>query len=52
MFGHSTGLAESPPEEHLHVGVETAELVVSPADQRVVDRGVHPEQDLAAFAHV
>jgi hypothetical protein len=34
------------------LGVEAAELVVGPADQRVLHGWVDAEQDLSAFAHV
>jgi hypothetical protein len=52
LLWHSPGVGERPAEDHLDVRVEAAELVAGPARQRVVDRWVHAEQDLPAFAHV
>ena len=34
------------------MGVEAAELVAGPAHQRVVHRGIDPQQDLSAGSHV
>ena len=52
MLGHPTRLVERPPEQHLHVGVQTSELVVGPAHQRIVDRWVDPEEYLTTAGHV
>ena len=52
LLGHSPGLGECPSQQHVHVGVDAAELVVGPADQGVVDGWIDAKQDLAALAHV
>jgi hypothetical protein len=52
MLGHPAGLVERPPEEHLYLRVQTAELVVCPARQRIMDRGVDPEEYLTTVGHV
>ena len=50
VLGHPGGLGERAAQQHLHVGVDAAELVVGPADQRVMDGRVDAEQDLPALA--
>src|SRR5438034_1902976 len=37
LLGHPPGVGERPAQQHLDVSVDAAELVVGPADQRVVD---------------
>jgi hypothetical protein len=51
VLGHPSGVAERPAQQHLDLRVEAAQLVVGPADQRVVNRRVDPEQDLSALPH-
>jgi hypothetical protein len=46
------GVLERAPEQHLHLGVEAAELLVGPAHQRIVHRGIDAQQDLPTVAHV
>jgi hypothetical protein len=48
---HPPGANECSAEQHFDVGVDAPELVVGPADQRVMDRRIEAEQDLPAFAH-
>ena len=52
MGRHSSRVGKRPSQEHLHLGVDAAELVVGPADERVVDGWVEAKQDLPALAHV
>src|SRR5450631_2007764 len=52
MGRHSSLLAQRPSQEHLHLGVDAAKLVVGPADERVVDGRIEAKQDLPALAHV
>ena len=48
LLRHPAGVGERASQQHLNVGVEAAELVVGPADERVVDRRIDPQQDLPA----
>lgn len=52
MGRHSSLLGQRPSQQHLHLGVDAAELVVGPTDERVVDGRIEAKQDLPALAHV
>ena len=53
LAGHSAGVVESAPQQHLDLGVEAAKLVIGPPGQGVVDRRVDAQQHLfALMAHV
>lgn len=52
VLWHASGVAQRFAQQHLHLGVDAAELVVGPAHERIVDRRVDPQQDLSALAHV
>src|SRR5919199_1072792 len=52
LLGHPPGFAERPAQEHLHVGVDAAKLVIGPTHQRLVHCRVKPEEHLATRAHV
>jgi hypothetical protein len=51
LLGHASGLGQRPAQDDLDLGVDAAEFVVGPADERVVDSRVDPQEDLPAFAH-
>jgi len=52
MGRHSSSLGQRPSQQHLDLGVDAAELVVGPTDERVVDGRIEAKQDLPALAHV
>jgi hypothetical protein len=52
MGRHSSLLGQRPSQQHLHLGVDAAELVVGPTDERVVNGRIEAKQDLPALAHV
>jgi hypothetical protein len=52
MGRHSSRVGQRPSQQHLHLGVDAAELVVGPPDERVVDGRIEAKQDLPALAHV
>jgi hypothetical protein len=52
MGRHSSRVGQRPSQEHLHLGVDAAELVVGSTDERVVDGRIKAKQDLPALAHV
>jgi hypothetical protein len=50
---HPARVFEGPPQQHLDVGVQAAELVGGPAGEGIVDRWVDAQQHLfARIAHV
>jgi hypothetical protein len=51
LLGHTAGFSECTAQQHFDVRIDTAELVVGPADQGVMHRRVDSEQDLPALAH-
>ena len=46
VAGQATGAGQRLPEQELDLGVDTAQIVGGPPRQRVVHRGVEPQQDL------
>ena len=53
LWRHPARVVEGPPQQHLDVGVEAAELVSGPPGQGIVDHRVDAQQHLFAFiAHV
>lgn len=52
LRGHPSSVAQRFAQQHLHLGIDAAELVVGPAHERIVDRRIDPQQDLPALAHV
>jgi hypothetical protein len=52
LLGQAPSVAEGAPQQHLDLGVGTAQLVVGPACECVVNRRVDPEKDRATVAHV
>src|SRR5674476_1608992 len=52
MCWHTSRVGQRPSQQHLHLGVDAAELVVGPTDQRVMDGRIEAKQDLPALAHV
>jgi hypothetical protein len=51
MLGHPAGVGERPSQQHLHLCVNAAELVVGPTHQGVLHRRVDPEEYLATAGH-
>jgi hypothetical protein len=53
LLGQSASVAQRPPQQHLDVRVEAAELVSSPSREGIVDRWVDAQKDLLTLmAHV
>src|ERR1035437_8554542 len=52
MGRHSSRVGQRPSQQHLHLGVDAAELVVGPTDERVMDGRIEAKQDLPALVHV
>jgi hypothetical protein len=53
LLWHAARFAQRPPQQHLDVGVEAAELVSGPPRQGIVDRRVDAQQyRFALMAHV
>jgi hypothetical protein len=53
LLRHPARVIEGPPQQHLDVGVEAAELVSGPPGQGIVDHRVDAQQHLfALMAHV
>ena len=46
MGRHSSRVGQRPSQQHLYLGVDAAELVVGPTDERVVDGRIKAKQDL------
>lgn len=51
LFGHPAGVDQRPAQQYLGLRVQTAELVVGPPDQRVVNLRIDPQQDLTPGGH-
>jgi hypothetical protein len=53
LLRHPARFVKRSTQQHLNMGVETAELVSGPSGQGIVDRRVDAQQHLLAFiAHV
>jgi hypothetical protein len=50
-LGHSSGALEISAKQHLDVGVQASELIGRPLGERVVDRGIDPQEHLLAVTH-
>ena len=50
--GQAVRVAEFPPQQELHLGVDASQIVCGPPTQRVQDLGVQTQEECLPFAHV
>ena len=50
-FAAAAGVGQRPAQQPLDVGVDAAQVVRRPGGERVVHRGVEPQQQALAFSH-
>jgi len=43
-MGRPTGFGQRPPQQHLDLGVDTAQVVARPSGKGVMDGRIQPEQ--------